>query len=358
MEISSCLIVKNGGDNFINLLHQLLEFSSEVIIVDTGSDEENFKKYSAVQDERLKIYLFEWIDDFAKARNYSFSKATKEWIFWCDADDVLTDDLINTLKNMSVGELFNSVIINYDFSNGYFVPRKRLLRKSAVPIWYDRVHEYVSCQLSGGELDLSDLKYGYIKHEHRDGPHTERNLRIYRDMISKGESMTSRNWLYYGNELFDAGNMEEAYEAYNTALDSLYNFDAWNALIKMYDIDESRNNLDYWLGRALFISSKMEMRGDVCYLIGISYLNKGDKDQGQAWLARALDVDANGLEAFGEDIYKSKYLPAKVLWNIFIKDGKDEQAKIMEELITRFIDEYKLDVEKLEPLKIDYNAST
>ena len=34
------------------------------------------------------MYKFKWIDDFGAARNYSFSKATKEYILWLDADDI------------------------------------------------------------------------------------------------------------------------------------------------------------------------------------------------------------------------------------------------------------------------------
>ena len=35
---------------------------------------------------------FPWCDDFSAARNDSLGHATREWIFWMDADDVLPAD--------------------------------------------------------------------------------------------------------------------------------------------------------------------------------------------------------------------------------------------------------------------------
>ena len=42
-----------------------------------------------------KVYDFRWCDDFSKARNFSISKATKDWILVLDADEIISkDDLI------------------------------------------------------------------------------------------------------------------------------------------------------------------------------------------------------------------------------------------------------------------------
>ena len=36
-----------------------------------------------------KIYDFPWMDDFAAARNFAFSKGTGEYLLWMDAEDIL-----------------------------------------------------------------------------------------------------------------------------------------------------------------------------------------------------------------------------------------------------------------------------
>ena len=90
--ISLCMIVKDEEavlDKCLKSVHDLVD---EIIIVDTGSTDktkEIAKKYTD------KIYDFKWVDDFAKARNYSFSKATKDYIFWLDADDYMPEVYCN-----------------------------------------------------------------------------------------------------------------------------------------------------------------------------------------------------------------------------------------------------------------------
>lgn len=364
MKIASCIIIKNEKIHIKSLLEQLLTFSDEVVVTDTGSADGTIEILNELAEKNPKIKLtqFEWINDFSAARNFSFSNVSDaDWIFWCDADDVLTEELITTIKwlgSEGIDDKYNSVIFNYEFSKDTWVPRRRLLRRTSNPLWYDRIHEYVMPRVPGEELDLSDLANGYIKHDHRNGAHTDRNLRIFIDMICKGQPMTSRNMHYYANELMDAGKVDTAYIVYDRTLDQLDGWDAWNVLNKMYWMDQSRNNLEYWLGRALHTAGRIEMRGDVCYLIGLTYLKIGNKDQGKAWLFKALDVDASGLDAYGEDIYQSKYLPAKILKDIFSEEGDEEKSTMMDELIKRFIEEYKLDTKKIESLQSSINGTT
>ena len=76
--ISLCMIVKNEEKVLARCLDSIADLMDEIIIVDTGSSDntkEIAKKYTD------KIYDFAWIDDFSAARNYSFSKATKEYIY-------------------------------------------------------------------------------------------------------------------------------------------------------------------------------------------------------------------------------------------------------------------------------------
>lgn len=67
-------------------LNYAKDFVDEIIIVDTGSTDKTKEIAKKLTD---KIYDFECIQDFAAARNFSFSKATKEYIFYLDADDII-----------------------------------------------------------------------------------------------------------------------------------------------------------------------------------------------------------------------------------------------------------------------------
>ena len=84
--ISVCMIVKNEGQYLRQCLESVKIFADEIIIVDTGSTD---KTKQIAEQYTNKIYDFVWIDDFSAARNFSLSKASKEWIFVIDADEFI-----------------------------------------------------------------------------------------------------------------------------------------------------------------------------------------------------------------------------------------------------------------------------
>lgn len=101
--ISVGLIVKNEEARLEKCLaaikRVLDEVPGEIVVVDTGSTDgtvEIAKKYTD------KVYDFEWIDDFAAARNFGLSKCSGEWFMYLDADEVLDEDvtpLVEFLKS-------------------------------------------------------------------------------------------------------------------------------------------------------------------------------------------------------------------------------------------------------------------
>ena len=74
--ISLCMIVKNEEEVLERCLNSLKGLMDEIIIVDTGSTDSTKEIAARYTD---KIYDFSWCDDFAAARNFSFSKATQDW---------------------------------------------------------------------------------------------------------------------------------------------------------------------------------------------------------------------------------------------------------------------------------------
>jgi glycosyltransferase involved in cell wall biosynthesis len=80
------MIVKNEEKNLGKCLDSILDYIDEIVIVDTGSTDhtkEIARKYTD------KIFDFTWCDDFSKARNYSLSKASNDWVLILDADEII-----------------------------------------------------------------------------------------------------------------------------------------------------------------------------------------------------------------------------------------------------------------------------
>ena len=85
ISISLCMIVKTEELVLGRCLDSVKKLVDEIVIVDTGSTD-NTKNIAKEYTD--KIYDFIWNDDFSAARNYSFSKGTKDFILWLDADDI------------------------------------------------------------------------------------------------------------------------------------------------------------------------------------------------------------------------------------------------------------------------------
>ena len=93
--ISVCMIVKNEADILARCLDSLSGLYEELIIVDTGSTDAT-KEIAAQYTDR--IYDFVWCNDFAAARNFAWSKASMEYIYSADADEVLDEENYRQFK--------------------------------------------------------------------------------------------------------------------------------------------------------------------------------------------------------------------------------------------------------------------
>lgn len=146
--ISLCMIVRNEEKSLGRCLSSVADIVDEIIIVDTGSTDRT-KEISA--EYGAAIYDFEWIDDFAAARNYAFAQAASEYILWLDADDVIEEidrERFKTLKAAMTTE-YHAVSMVYVLitdENGkslYSFRRNRLIRRDCGFRWIGAVHEFI-----------------------------------------------------------------------------------------------------------------------------------------------------------------------------------------------------------------------
>jgi len=98
MSLSLCIITKNESNILDSFLKRIKPYVDEMIIVDTGSDDST--KIIANSHTPF-VFDFRWCDDFSKARNFSISKATKEWILWLDPDEEISKKDLESLKEFT-----------------------------------------------------------------------------------------------------------------------------------------------------------------------------------------------------------------------------------------------------------------
>ncbi len=97
--VSLCMIVKNEEQDLAACLESVGDLPSEIIIVDTGSTDRTVEIARAFG---AQVKHFTWRNDFAAARNESLKYAAGDWIFWMDADDRLSPDNLDRLKQALV----------------------------------------------------------------------------------------------------------------------------------------------------------------------------------------------------------------------------------------------------------------
>ena len=113
--LSLCMIVKNEEDVIGRCLECVSDIFDEIIVVDTGSED---KTRDIVKKYTKNLYYFKWIEDFAAARNYAFSKATKDYIMWLDADDIILDKDKEKIKELKINidKSIDMVMMKYNTS--------------------------------------------------------------------------------------------------------------------------------------------------------------------------------------------------------------------------------------------------
>ena len=199
--ISLCMIVKNEEKVLRRCLSSIKNLMDEIIIVDTGSSDKTKEIAGEFTD---KIYDFTWIGDFSAARNFAFSKATCEYIYSADADEVLEGENIEKfaalkqalnpeieLVQMYYGnQLSLGGVYNYDREL-----RPKLFKRVRSFTWVDPVHEVVRTLPVVFDSDIE------ITHKPLEGHHG-RDLSIFEQTVEKGEDLSPRLVNMYARELF------------------------------------------------------------------------------------------------------------------------------------------------------------
>lgn len=326
--VSLCMIVKNEEKVLARCLDSVADCVDEIVIADTGSTDAT-KEIAAKYTD--KIYDFPWIDDFSAARNFSFSKATKDFIMWLDADDVLTEDnreLFLKMKN-ALSQDVDSVMMPYQTAfdeegNPVFsYYRERLVRRGSGAVWKGRVHE---AMVHVGRRIFSDAA---IRHCSVKTFYSDRNLKIYESQIAAGERLEPRDRFYYGRELYYHRRYEEAKRVLKDFLDSKEGWSENNieaCKILSYCFTET-NDPDGGV-RALTRTFCYDTpRAETCCEIGSIFLKIKNYRLAAFWYELALKIPKE--EKFGafvsEDCYG--YLPCIQLCVCYDKLGDRVKAE-------------------------------
>lgn len=202
------MIVKNEEKVLARALKSVQAAVDEIIIVDTGSTD-NTKKIA--KQFTNKIFHFAWINDFSAARNFSFSKASGDYIMWLDADDEISkENLAKLIKlKQTIDGSIDAYYLQYAFARNtsastlvYY--RERIVKNNNTMHWQDPVHEFIKVNGKTKHVEI------VIHHKKETPAPTDRNLNIYKEYIKNKNKLTPRQQFYYGRELYYNGEFNQA----------------------------------------------------------------------------------------------------------------------------------------------------
>ncbi len=328
MTVSVCLIVKNEREVLGRCLNCALKFADEIIVVDTGSTDGTTEEAKKFTDE---IYFFEWCDDFSAARNFAFEKASCDYVMWLDADDVITDENCEKIKNLLKDADFDAAYLLYAAATECGKPtfeyyRERILKRSRNFKFAGAVHEAVS---PSGKLVYSDA---VIFHKKIKDGEPLRNLRIYQKQIARGISLDERSKFYYGRELLFNGMYRESI----AVLENFLSGGGWvenkiEACLNLYyaytAIGETEKAQIALLKSFLYAPP----RSEACCILGEKFFKENDVNSAIYWYQSALNAKYPlALGGFINHDYGG-FIPCMQLCVLYDRLGDYEKANAFNE---------------------------
>lgn len=290
ISISVCMIVKNEEQVLERCLKSIAPIADEIIIVDTGS-EDRTKEIAAGFTN--KIYDFSWTGSFSDARNYSFSLASKDYIYSADADEEIDEEnqkQILLLKEAMLPEIeivqmwYQNCGTMHTTENFEKELRPKLYKRLRNFIWEDPVHEMVRMTPIVYDSDITILHKPI-------GNHGSRDIKIFEKMTQQQQRMSDRLKNLYARELVMAGSDAEINQAAPYFKQLQANQDESIARMKEAGIIQakaSRINKD---DAAFFKQALKDMLTDpcseMCVEIGQYYEERKDFEEAILWYYNA-----------------------------------------------------------------------
>ena len=288
--ISLCMIVKNEEAVLARCLASYAPIADEIIIIDTGSTDKT-KEIASIYTNY--VYDYTWTGNFSDARNYSFSKATKDYIFCADADEVLDEEnqkLFLLMKETLLPEidivqmyygnqLSHNTIYNYDKEY-----RPKLYKRIRTFEWEGSIHEAVRLDpiIYDSDITITHLPQGN---------HASRDLEAFERMGKEQQYLNRRLHNIYAKELFIAGKDVHFIHAIPTFLNTMEDTErsmdelkeACCILAKAYRIQQDIPNFFKYAMKAV----AMDGCSEICMELGDYYCSIDDINEAILWYYNA-----------------------------------------------------------------------
>ena len=149
--ISAVIITRNEETHIRRCIASLQEITKDIIVVDSGSKDNTIKIASSLG---ARVFHKDW-KGYGANKNYGSSLAVNDWIISIDGDEVLSEELILSVKNITLKSnhiyQLNS-LVNYG--------GKWIRHCGWYPRWKNRLYNRTECHWDDSLVheDLTPLK--------------------------------------------------------------------------------------------------------------------------------------------------------------------------------------------------------
>lgn len=334
MRMSLCMIVRQEEKALARCLESIADAVEEIIIVDMGSTDRTKEIARQFTD---KIYDFPWVDDFAAARNFAFSKGTGEYLLWMDAEDILPSGEKEKLLALKADLRENPCdMVMMLFDRGvdeggrtkFSCYRERLVRRCPQARWQGRANEMIP---PFGSVRYEEIHFVRRKERQK---YSDCNLRIYEKMFAEGEKLSAQEWFYYGRELFVHEKQEQAAEVLRAFLENPEGGaeNKAEAVRMLAHCLQAAGKEEEGISLLLKGLQFVPPTGEHCCEIGEYFYEKGQWEQAIFWYENALHAERRTEQgAFvQEECYG--FLPCIRLCVCYGRLGEWEMAKMYNEM--------------------------
>ncbi len=329
--ISVCMIVKDEEKVLARCLDTLRDLVDEIIIVDTGSTDSTKSIAARYTD---KIYDFTWIYDFAAARNFAFSKATMEYIYSADADEVLDEEnrlhfqfLKQTLlPEIEIVQMKYANQLSYNTTYNFDVEyRPKLYKRFRTFRWVEPVHENVVLNPVIYDSDIVIMHMPLSNH-------AERDFQTFQRVIKREGKLSPKLFEMYAKELYIAGSDKDFHEAFSYFSDLAEKEEGTERERKICECVLVRS---YFLNKEFTGLLKYSLRNiadgkgcsEVCYMLGEYFYSIKDYKEAIIWYYNAAYETESEL-----NIHFSGDYPLKQLAECYRFLGNKEQEEAFQNL--------------------------
>ena len=162
--ITPLILTYNEAPNIARTLVKL-DWATKIVIIDSYSTDDTLDIVKA--NPRVEVFQREF-DTHAAQWNYGLEKVNTQWVLSLDADYVLTDTLIEEIKNLELNNTADSYFISFKYCvfgkplSGTILPPRQALFKKELSTYIDDGHTQL-LKVTGSHKSLEN----YILHDDR-----------------------------------------------------------------------------------------------------------------------------------------------------------------------------------------------